>query len=247
MDKEEVSMLLKKEKTLNLASMRRRLGAYLIDYIVGSLVCMFLLYLLIPSYGGVMTGTTAVQVASKQTDIYKEETAYKERITYNKNDNIKKIELFNNDKRIFKGDKTEYNNFLKENKISNITAHETVKSMQGNIGRNIFITFIYISLMMQLGLFNIITFFELWLFKGYTLGKWLMKIRVVQKNGERITAWQAVLRDVFIKMIANGMTWGILNVISFIWGCISPECKTIHDMAAHTEVINIQREVELLV
>ena len=91
------------------------------------------------------------------------------------------------------------------------------------------------------GLANIITGFELWLFKGYTLGKWITKIKVVKVNDDTITFWDAFLRDILLKFGASLLVFGILNVVSFIMGSATPDHKTIHDLAAKTKVINIER------
>jgi uncharacterized RDD family membrane protein YckC len=94
---------------------------------------------------------------------------------------------------------------------------------------------------MFFGISNIITAFELWIFRGYTLGKWITKIKVECISGNRITFWEAFLRDALIKSIGNSITSGILNIASFIWGCATPEHKTVQDLAAKTRVINIER------
>ncbi|MDF2531218.1 MAG: hypothetical protein K0Q65_799, partial [Clostridia bacterium] len=96
-------------------------------------------------------------------------------------------------------------------------------------------------ILMYFGFSNIITAFELWIFKGYTLGKWITKIKVESINGNKLTFWDAFLRDALIKSIGNSITSGVLNIASFIWGCATPEHKTVQDLAAKTRVINIER------
>lgn len=98
-----------------------------------------------------------------------------------------------------------------------------------------------LTLLIWVGFTNIITAFELWLFKGYTLGKWMAKIKVVKQDNDTITFWDAFLRDLLIKFGASICVLGILNIISFIMGSATPDHKTVHDMAAKTKVINIER------
>lgn len=99
----------------------------------------------------------------------------------------------------------------------------------------------YLLFFMALGFANIITAFELWLSNGYTLGKWVTKIKVVRLDDEKITFWDAFLRDIILKFLASAITSGILNMVSFVLGCATPDHKTVHDLAAKTKVINIKR------
>jgi|GEM_PF-2139134 uncharacterized RDD family membrane protein YckC len=106
----------------------------------------------------------------------------------------------------------------------------------------IMVSFIYLLyIILVFGVFNLITAFELWIFKGFTLGKWILKIRVISLNGRKINFWDAFLRDALIKGCGNLFTGGLLNIGSFIWGCTSAEHKTVHDLAAKTSVVNVVR------
>lgn len=92
------------------------------------------------------------------------------------------------------------------------------------------------------GAFNLFTVIFIWATNGYTPGKWLLKMRVVKINGAKISFLEAFLREVIIKCIANSMLSGFLNIISFIWGCLTDDHKTVQDLAAQTRVIEWQRD-----
>lgn len=92
-----------------------------------------------------------------------------------------------------------------------------------------------------LGFSNFFTTIILWATNGYSPGKWFLGIRVVKLNDQKITFIDALLRELLIKGIANSMLSGILNVISFIWGCVTEDRKTVHDLAAQTRVLKIDR------
>lgn len=96
-------------------------------------------------------------------------------------------------------------------------------------------------LLILLCCFNVVTALFIWATNGYTPGKWIFKIRVVKLNGEKLSFMDAVLRELIMKGIANGMTSGILNIISFIWGYSSEVNKTVHDIVTETTVIKDER------
>jgi uncharacterized RDD family membrane protein YckC len=96
-------------------------------------------------------------------------------------------------------------------------------------------------LVILLGVSNLFTTIILWASNGYSPGKWLLGIRVVKLNDQKITFIDALLRELLIKGIANSILSGVLNVVSFIWGCISEDRKTVHDLAAQTRVLKIDR------
>lgn len=91
------------------------------------------------------------------------------------------------------------------------------------------------------GAFNLFTTIILWATNGYTPGKWILKMRVVKINGQKISFLDAVLRELVIKCIANSILSGILNIISFIWGCVTDDHKTAHDLVVQTRVVEWDR------
>lgn len=98
-----------------------------------------------------------------------------------------------------------------------------------------------VMLITLLGFSNLFTTIILWATNGYSPGKWLLGLRVVKLNGEKVTFVDALLRELIIKGIANSILSGILNVISFVWGCVTEDRKTVHDLAAQTRVLKIDR------
>lgn len=101
------------------------------------------------------------------------------------------------------------------------------------------VTMVLSSLLMAC--FNILPSIFIWTTNGYTPGKWLMKIRVVKLNGQKISFKDALVREILVKSIANIVTSGLLNMFSFIWGCVSNVKKTVHDVAAETTVVKEKR------
>jgi len=112
-------------------------------------------------------------------------------------------------------------------------------SMGGPASRFAFVNIIII--VMLLGAFNLFTTIILWATNGYTPGKWILKMRVVKINGSKISFLDAVLRELVIKCIANSLLSGFLNLGSFIWGCVTDDRKTVHDLVAKTRVVEWDR------
>jgi len=74
-----------------------------------------------------------------------------------------------------------------------------------------------------------------WKTNGFTLGKWLMGIRIVSITHERITLWQSVER-------ALGYGASLLEAGSgFIQYGIHPNKQTVHDRIAETIVVREPR------
>ena len=91
------------------------------------------------------------------------------------------------------------------------------------------------------GAFNFFTTIILWATNGYTPGKWILRMRVIKINGCKISFLDAFLRELVIKCIANSLLSGFLNIGSFIWGCVTDDHKTAHDLVAHTRVVEWER------
>jgi uncharacterized RDD family membrane protein YckC len=232
-----------KSDTSNLAPMSKRVGAYIIDTFVTSLLLAIMLFAsVVPFYS--ITGVSQSAEIIKVDGVIqsKPENHYREQKTFGTNGIIKNIELFEDNKRIFKGTEEKYSQFLKDKRIirSEINQFTTITRMPFSI-KGLLVIFPIALILMFFGISNIITAFELWIFRGYTLGKWISKVKVESINGNKLTFWDAFLRDALIKSIGNSITSGILNIASFIWGCATPEHKTVQDLAAKTRVINIER------
>ncbi len=243
-----------KQDVRQLAPMSKRLGAYIIDAIAMFLVFALILLLSFAFYttGTYSTVNESVDISENQQGAGQDEDIYR-KVTHNYDSSDKPketvIELYKNDKKIFKGSVNEYREFRSNNRIKEdeIGVKETInhKPFKPLIGISS-TTFVFtiintLMLFMFLGIANILTALQLYFFKGYTLGKWVMKIKVQKINGEKISFGDAVLRDVLLKCIGNALTSGILNVGSFIWGCVTDEHKTVHDLASKTKVVNVMR------
>jgi uncharacterized RDD family membrane protein YckC len=94
-----------------------------------------------------------------------------------------------------------------------------------------------ILLVLLFGAFNLFTTIFIWATNGYTPGKWMLKMRVVKADGSKIGFLDALLRELVIKCLANSALSGFLNIGSFIWGCITEDHKTVHDLVAKTRVV----------
>jgi uncharacterized RDD family membrane protein YckC len=232
-----------KSDTSNLAPMSKRVGAYIIDTFVTSLLLAIMLFAtFVPFYS--ITGVSQSAEIIKEDGVIQSipENHYREQKTVGANGVIKNIEFFEDNKRIFKGTEEEYSQFLRDKGIpkNEINHFRTKTTMPFSI-KGLLTVFPIALILMFFGISNIITAFELWIFRGYTLGKWITKIKVESIDGNKLTFWDAFLRDALIKSIGNSITSGILNIASFIWGCATPEHKTVQDLAAKTRVINIER------
>ncbi len=225
----------------NLAPMSKRLGAYIIDTFIIALFFSIILFVSTFSFHE----TTKTTEIIENSNISSLKDTYSRHITLDKNGEAKKIELFKDDRRVFKGTNEEFIAYMSENNIFYDSIISTETSSPMSMNSMSFFTFIpmtMVSIMfMLLGFSGLITAFELWIFKGYTLGKWIVKIKVVPLKGDKLTFLDVLLRDALIKFIGNGITSGILNIFSFIWGCGTPEHKTVHDLAARTKVIDVVR------
>ena len=68
------------------------------------------------------------------------------------------------------------------------------------------------------------------MFNGQTLGKILLKLRVIKKNGQRIGILDAIIRNVF------GYTISGMFLLGYLWAIFDRENQTWHDKLAGTVV-----------
>ena len=72
-------------------------------------------------------------------------------------------------------------------------------------------------------------------FNGQTLGKMMLRLRVVKKRGGRITILDALLRNVFGYMISQ------IFLLGYLWALFDAEKQTWHDKMAGTVVLEERR------
>ena len=74
-------------------------------------------------------------------------------------------------------------------------------------------------------------------FNGQTLGKMMLRLRVVKKRGGRITILDALLRNVFGYMVSQ------IFLLGYLWALFDAEKQTWHDKMAGTVVVEERRAV----
>lgn len=75
------------------------------------------------------------------------------------------------------------------------------------------------------------------LLKGRTPGKLLLRLRVVNQDGSKPSIPQILGREMIGRLFINSITFGVSNLVSFIWCLFSKENKTVHDAVANTRVV----------
>lgn len=114
-----------------------------------------------------------------------------------------------------------------------------VNFIQQDSAFNIIMTIMPLMILLSiLGLFNAVNTLILWATNGYTLGKWFLHIKVVKIDGTKIKFLDAFIREFLVKSLGNAFTSGILNLLSFVWGCATTDHKTVQDFLAKTKVVN---------
>ena len=76
---------------------------------------------------------------------------------------------------------------------------------------------------------------------GKTLGRMVTGIRVVRANGQPITFWFALLREVVIKSLLFGfissLTFGLASLLDVLWPLWDEENRALHDFVVNTRTI----------
>jgi uncharacterized RDD family membrane protein YckC len=76
---------------------------------------------------------------------------------------------------------------------------------------------------------------------GRTLGRMATGIRVVRANGEPIDFGFAMLREVAVKWllfgVAGSVTFGLANLIDYLWPLWDEENRALHDFVVNTRTI----------
>jgi uncharacterized RDD family membrane protein YckC len=76
---------------------------------------------------------------------------------------------------------------------------------------------------------------------GQTLGRMVVNIRVIRADGQPMTFWFAVLREVVVKSFLFGVlssfTFGIASLLDVLWPLWDEENRALHDFVVNTRVI----------
>jgi uncharacterized RDD family membrane protein YckC len=70
---------------------------------------------------------------------------------------------------------------------------------------------------------------------GYTVGKRLVGIRIARINGEKVSLWTMIKRNVIAGLV-YGITFGIALIVSIFMVAFRHDKRAIHDMIAGTYV-----------
>ncbi len=84
---------------------------------------------------------------------------------------------------------------------------------------------------------SLATALQVWLTNGYTVGKWLVHIRIQRTDGQKISLGTALGREVLVKGLLNGLSQGVLNIFSLLWVWMAPDHRTVQDYMAGTQVV----------
>jgi uncharacterized RDD family membrane protein YckC len=76
-----------------------------------------------------------------------------------------------------------------------------------------------------------------WMLAGQTVGKWIMGLRVVQTNGQRLTFWASLRRQI-------GYVLSAILFLGFLWILFDNRRQGFHDKLAGTFVVYSWPEVE---
>lgn len=229
--------------TLNIAPMSKRLIAYFIDGIVVTLLIVFLYVAFSAIY-------ERITININQGDIIEQikngsvlsDNNFSE-VTFTDSRGKSTITLTKDGKVIFKGSSSDYSDLIKKLGITknNFSSVSTVTDGSSSFPVSVIMQLYMIIYLIIVGLFNVITAFELWITQGYTLGKWIAKIKVENINGKKMNFLNAFTREALIKCALNAITVGILSIVSFIISTVRPDRKALHDMATNTIVVNVKR------
>jgi uncharacterized RDD family membrane protein YckC len=76
---------------------------------------------------------------------------------------------------------------------------------------------------------------------GKTLGRSALGIRVIRADGQPITFWFAVLREVLVKSLLVGVvssfTFGLASLLDVLWPLWDEENRALHDFVVNTRVV----------
>lgn len=79
--------------------------------------------------------------------------------------------------------------------------------------------------------------------KGYIIGKRIMKIHIERVDGNPLTLWMMIKREVIGKQLLSVLTFGVAIIISAFMVGIREDKRSIHDFIAGTHVVKDGYEI----
>lgn len=89
-----------------------------------------------------------------------------------------------------------------------------------------------------------LTWIELLITNGYTVGKFIYRHRVVRMDGERLTFRDVFVRSFLMKGFCDFASCGIMNMASIIASYVKPFGRAAHDISANTVTIDMKEHIE---
>lgn len=218
-----------------LASVGRRMAACAVDVLSVALVVV-MLFAIVPFQ---QTGVTSMEGGSPGASL----TSYE-----NRNGEVYKMELKENGKKLFSGKPEAYDQYAATDEgreaVQRINAWQTVSpaSISSFSGFGL-LTLLSLLMPLALGGCYVVTALELAIFRGYTLGKWLLGIRVEAAAGGAPGLGRSLVRDGVIKGIGGIVSGGLIHLASLVLVVLSSKGEAIHDMAAGTVVVRAERKL----
>ena len=78
--------------------------------------------------------------------------------------------------------------------------------------------------------------------KGQTIGKWILKIKIVNEDGKDVGYKDLFFREAICRILLRTLSWGVSSVVSFMIMLVREDKKTIADVFAKTKVIDIKED-----
>ncbi len=77
--------------------------------------------------------------------------------------------------------------------------------------------------------------------RGQTIGKKLMKLRVVRTDGKRMDLVFGMARETLLKGVLVSITLGIFGIVDAIWPLIDKQSRALHDIVVKSRVIDVSK------
>ena len=79
--------------------------------------------------------------------------------------------------------------------------------------------------------------------KGQTIGKWLLKLKIVTDEGKDVDYKDLFFREAICRILLRSLSWGVSSIISFVVMLVREDKKTIADVFAKTKVIDVKEDI----